>query len=122
MTAPAEKLKVYSPEEIDMFLNGTEREVDRLLLHSVNNIAAAVAPHILREDNLFKAMGDIEAIRTRSAWIDTQIRKQEKWNRMMDRVIESTTVWALPMFGLILFIWFGDHILEAARHILAKKL
>lgn len=118
----AQPLKVYSPEEIDMFLKGDQREVDRLMIHSLNNIASVLIPHISEENEIFRALGDSEVIRTRSGWIDAQIKKQEKRNRMMDKVTESTTLWALPLFLLIMFIWFGDAILDSARHALAKRV
>ena len=117
-----ESLKVYTLEEIEIFLKGDRREVDRLMIHSLNNLASVMIPHMANEADVFKALGDSEVIRTRSAWIDAQINKQEKRNRMMDKVTESTTLWALPLFVLILFIWFGDAILDSARHALAKKV
>ena len=114
-------LKVYSAEEIEMFLKGDRREVDRLMIHSLNNLASVMIPHMAQEDDVFKALGDPDVIRSRSAWIEAQIKKQEKRNRMMDKVTESTLLWALPLFVLILFVWFGDSILDAARHALAKR-
>ena len=113
-------LKVYTPEEIEMFLSGDRREVDRLLIHGINNIATVLIPHMAKEEEIFHVLGDSDVIRSRSIWIDAQILKQEKRNKMMDKVTESTVIWALPVFALMIFLWFGDTILDAVRQHLTK--
>jgi hypothetical protein len=115
-----QSLKVYTPEEIEMFLSGDRREVDRLLIHGINNIATVLIPHMAKEEEIFHVLGDSDVIRSRSIWIDAQILKQEKRNKMMDKVTESTVIWALPVFALMIFLWFGDTILDAVRQHLTK--
>ena len=110
--------KTYTPEEIELLLKGSDREIDRLILHSLNSITQVLIPHVA----ILSEMGTAETIRLRSDWIDAQITKQEKRSKMMDRVIESALIWALPLACLLLFVWFGDALLDAARHVLTKKL
>lgn len=91
-------LHVYSPEEIELFLSGDRREVDRLLITALNNIAGVLIPHAEREEKIFNAMGDPETIKSRAAWIDAQIDKQRLKNDMMRKVATSTLSWAAIIF------------------------
>lgn len=116
------EVKIYTPEEIDIFLSGDRREVDRLLLTGLNNIAGVLIPHVAKEEGVFEALGDVDVIRTRSAWIEAQIKKQEKRNQMMQKVTESTMAWALILFiGFIAYsVW--DHVMDVVKtHQAGKK-
>ena len=100
-------LKSYSEEEIDAFLNGDRRVIDRLLLHGLNNLAVVLIAHAAREEEIFQGMGSAETIKKRSDWINSQIEKTRVRNDMMGKVATSTTAWALVAFlGYIaLAIW-----------------
>ena len=92
------RLKCYNEEEIDAFLNGDRRAIDRLLLHGLNNLAVVLIAHAEREEEIFSDMGNSETIKKRSAWIDSQIEKTRARTDMMVKVATSTTVWALVAF------------------------
>lgn len=54
----SDRIAIYTDEEIDIFLKGDRRNVDKLLLHGMNNIAAALVPHMAKENSLMAVMGD----------------------------------------------------------------
>ncbi len=91
-------LKIYSEEEITMFMRGDRREIDHLLLHGLNNLAIFLIEHAEREEKVLKVMGDAETIKARSAWIDGQIDAQRTRTGMMKKVAESSAAWALILF------------------------
>jgi hypothetical protein len=101
------RLKSYTEEEIDAFLDGDRRVIDRLLLHGLNNLAVVLIAHAAREEEIFTGMGSAETIKKRSDWIDSQIEKTRVRNDMMGKVATSTTAWALvAFFGFIaMAIW-----------------
>lgn len=91
-------LKVYSPEEIEIFMSGDRREVDRLLLHGMNNLAIVLMSHARQEEEIFKGMGTAADVKLRMAWVDAQIEKQKLSNGMMRKVMESSVTWAVILF------------------------
>ena len=91
-------LKVYSPEEIEIFMSGDRREVDRLLLHGVNNLAIVLISHARQEEEIFRGMGTAADVKLRMAWVDAQIEKQKLSNGMMRKVAESSVTWAVILF------------------------
>jgi hypothetical protein len=92
------KLKSYSEEEIDAFLDGDRRVIDRLLLHGMNSLAVVLIAHAEREEEIFAGMGSAETIKKRSEWIDSQIERTRVRTDMMNKVATSTTTWALIAF------------------------
>ena len=117
------ELKIYSDEEIDIFLAGDHREVDRLILHSLNGLAATLIPHARNEEIFLrqvKELGGIETIRERAAWVDVQIERQKIRNRMMEKVATSHVVYASMAFiGYILYL-VKDNIVAFIRTALEK--
>lgn len=91
-------LKSYSEEEIDAFLDGDRRVIDRLLLHGLNNLAVVLIAHAEREEEIYAGMGSAETIKKRSDWIDSEIEKKRVRTDMMNKVATSTTAWALVLF------------------------
>ena len=117
------KLKIYNDEEIDIFLAGDRREVDRLILHSLNGLAATLIPHAKNEEEFLKRvdeLGGIETIRARASWVDVQIERQKIRNRMMEKVATSHVVYASTAFiGYILYL-VKDNIVAFIRTALEK--
>lgn len=117
------KLKIYSDEEIDIFLAGDRREVDRLILHSLNGLAATLIPHAQNEEEFLervKELGGISAIKARAAWVDVQIERQRLRNRMMEKVATSHVAYAsMAFFGYILFL-VKDNIVTFLKTALEK--
>lgn len=111
------RLTVFSEEAIEAFLKGDRRDIDRLLLHGLNNLGVALIEHAEREEKVFAAMGDVGVIKRRSDWIDCQIENARMLNEktakrieMMDKVKSGTALWAV-----IAFLGYLSHIaVEAA--------
>lgn len=82
-------IKIYTEEEINVFLEGDRRTIDRLILHSLNNFAVIFMAHAQKEESIFEAMGSDDEIRIRTKWIDAEIKKKQKLTEMMDKVITS---------------------------------
>ena len=101
------RLKIFSEEEIDSFLMGDRRSIDRLLLHGMNNLSIVIIDHAEREEEIFKGMGSAETIKKRINWIDSEIEKKLTRTDMMNKVVTSTTVWAVIAFlGYLIHIAF----------------
>jgi hypothetical protein len=96
-------LKEYSEEEINAFLMGDRRVIDRLLLHGLNNLSIVLIAHAKREEEIFEGMGSPETIINRSKWIDSQIKVAEKRASMMEKVVSSSLIWAVLLFLGYLF-------------------
>lgn len=90
--------KIYSDEEIELFIEGDRRAIDRLLLQGINNLAVVLILHSEAEASVFDGMGTAEQVKSRAIWIDAQIKKQEKVNSMMQKVAESSAAWAMIAF------------------------
>ena len=96
--------KAYSTDEIEAILSGDRRNIDRILLYALNNITTSFIPHLERETEYFSTLGSAEDIKIRVAWVDAQITKQNVRSKMMLKVAESTTTWALIAFlGFIMY-------------------
>lgn len=96
---------LLSDEEIEMYLKGDRREVDRLILFSINRLTAVILPHAVREDardaasnRLLADLGGEDALMRRADFVDSLIENQEAKKRMMEKVSSSTVVWALLVF------------------------
>jgi hypothetical protein len=92
------QLKTYSEEEIDAFLDGDRRVINRLLLHGINNLSVVLIAHAKREEEIFSGMGSPETIRKRAEWLDSQIERSRSRSDMMNKVAASTTAWAMIAF------------------------
>lgn len=102
--------RVLSDEEIEMYLKGERREVDRLLLHSLNRLAGALIPHIKSEGDFMdkvKELGGVQAITARAEFVDSLIKKNAIRSAMMEKVSQSTVTWAFIAFCgfLALSVW-----------------
>lgn len=116
---PEPQLRIYTPDEVDIFLSGDRREVDRLLLHGINSLSIVMIRHTEKEEEIFSGMGDVETIRARRKWVDAQMSKQEKFNAMMDKVATSAVSWALIAFLGFLAYAVWDYTVEHARMAIA---
>ena len=93
--------RVLSDEEIDMYLSGDRREVDRLILYSINRVSAALLEHMRGErerDKNIQNIGGFEEIALRAKFVDSLILQSEKRNRMMEKVESSGVLWAFILF------------------------
>lgn len=120
---------IFSDEEIEMYLKGDRRDIDRLLLYSINRLTSVLIPHAQREDARDKAFDitinaiggaqaiidrarfvdalakDAELDAERKAFIDVLIDRQQKRNTMMEKVSTSNIVWAsIAFLGYMTYI------------------
>lgn len=100
MTDKIESPRVLSDEEIELYMQGERREVDRLILLSLNRLAAALIPHTGREDAIYaqlEAIGGMEGIAARARFVDALIERQKARNQAMWKIAQSGVTWALPL-------------------------
>lgn len=102
--------RILADDEIELYLNGDRREVDRLMLYSLNRLAAALLPHITSEND-FKTrldqLGGIDGITARAAYVDSLIKKNTAKAMMMEKVSQGTLLWVILAFlGFVaLSVW-----------------
>ncbi len=91
----------YSDEEIEIILDADRRQVDKFMLHCMNEIKATLVDHAERGNIVLAAVesvGGIEMIRSRAEYVDALIEKTNSRTAMMRKVSESTVTWALIAF------------------------
>lgn len=90
--------KILSHDEIELYLCGDRRQVDRLILTSLNRISSTLIDHTHREDGIWDALeeiGGLESIKTRADFIDSLIKKNQKRAEAWGKIAQSSTAWAL---------------------------
>ena len=104
-TEDTKLIGVLSDEEIDLYLQGDRRGIDKLLLTNSNRLTAFVLSHMkcedernAKEDVIWKQIGGTDAIKLRAEFVDTLILAQQKRNAMMDKVTTSNVIWASVTF------------------------
>lgn len=122
------KPHVLSDEEIDLYLQGDRRDIDRLILFSLNRLAAAhevqtrqCALHAAREaewNRDVEDMGGVEAIKERATFVNELIKRSVARRTMMEKVASSGVTWALIAFLLFL----ATSVWEAIVHAVKAKL
>ena len=93
-----EKPKVLSHDEIELYLSGDRRHVDRLILTSLNRISVTLIDHMRRADGVWDALEDIgglDSIKTRADFIDSLIERNKKRAAAWGKIAQSSAVWAL---------------------------
>ena len=111
-TEDTKLIGVLSDEEIDLYLQGDRRGIDKLLLTNSNRLTALVLSHMrseeernAKEDAIWAQIGGAEAIKIRAKVVDNIILSQEKRNAMMDKVTTSNVIWAsVAFFGYSLWV------------------
>lgn len=119
------KPHVLSEEEIELYLKGDRREVDRLILYSLNRLAAAnevqtlqCAQHKAQAeewDETIMGLGGTKAISDRARFVDAMILRQEKRRAMMERVIQAAWFWVIPAFLAFVAASMWDSIISAIK-------
>lgn len=94
--------RILSDEEVEMYLKGDRREVDRLILYSLNRLAACIVPHAAQEekrdaeyDRVMRNLGGLEMMLKRAEYVDTLIAQKNAKTQMMRKVSQSAMTWAL---------------------------
>lgn len=114
--------RILSDEEIEMYLKGDRREVDRLILFSLNRLAASIIPLARREtereaemENLLKDLGGVEVMVRRGKFVDAAIKSTEAKTRMMEKVTASSVTWALIAFLGFVIVTTWETVLHTIR-------
>ena len=98
MTADDGLPKVLSGDEIELYLSGDRRQVDRLILTSLNRISATLIDHTKRDDRMWDSIdeiGGLMSIKTRADFVDSLITRNEKRAAAWGKIAQSSAVWAL---------------------------
>ena len=110
--------RVLSDDEIELYLNGDRREVDRLILISLNRLASSLIPHMESEREFMaklKQLGGMDAIISRAAYVDSLILRNTAKSAMMAKVLQSTIIWAFIAFCGFLALSVWESIVQAVR-------
>lgn len=99
-----EELASYllSEEEIEFYLKGDRRDIDKLLLKSINRLTSIIVPHAVKEDKREEAwamaierLGGLGKIEERAVYVDALLEKQKARTAAFRKISESTVLWAL---------------------------
>lgn len=113
--------RILTQQEIDLMLDGDRRQVDRVMLTQINDLARAFITfkydefpeHAEKEDEILDAIGrDPQKIRARGEFVDTLIERQRNRNRMMQKVSEGFALWAVILFAVFLLAVFKDSLVN----------
>ena len=110
--------RILSAEEIEMYLKGDRQEVDRLILFSLNRLAATLVPHAEREERVMAEidkLGGMETIAARAEYVDAMIARSKAKTQMFDKVAQSSVAWALIAFLGILAAAAWESIVHAIK-------
>lgn len=125
MSDQEKRLKAtYSDEEIDIILDADRRQVDKFMLHCMNEIKATLVDHTERENVVLDAvesLGGLESMRSRASYVDALIEKTNARSAMMRKVSESAVTWALLGFLGFLCISTWHEIVAAVKSMLWAK-
>lgn len=110
--------KVFSDDEIEMFLSGDRRQVDRLILTSLNHISSTLLDHTKREDSIWDSLeeiGGLEGVKTRADYIDSLIKKNTNRAAAFGKIAQSTAVWAVIVVIVFVANALWQHILSSLK-------
>ena len=110
MTEKSETPRVLTDEEIELYMRGEQREVDRLILLSLNRMATTLIPLIERDSRVaeqLQAIGGMDGIAERARFVDALIERQKARTQVLWKIAQSSATWALPlMIGFVaMAVW-----------------
>lgn len=115
----------YTDEEIEIILDADRRQVDRFMLHCMNEIKATLIDHTERENIVLAAVdtvGGLSGIKTRAEYVDALIQKTSARAAMMRKVSESTVTWALIAFlGFLCMATWHEIVLFVKSFLVVKS-
>ena len=114
----------YTDEEIEIILDADRRQVDKFMLHCMNEIKSTLVDHTERENIVLAAVesvGGIDGIRSRASYVDALIEKTTARAQMMKKVSESTVTWALIAFLGFLCVATWHEIVDYVKAALVVK-
>ena len=117
--------RILSEEEIDVFLKGDPKDVNRIILYSLNRLAAVLIPHAEQEEewcDKFDTLGGFHSIKKRADYVDSLIKRNDTRTAMMQKVSESAVGWALIAFLGFLAMAVWHDIVAAIKMALKAKV
>lgn len=109
--------KIYSPEEMDILLGGDRRQIDSLMLHTLNDLGQFLIMHDEDEVKFRAYFGEPKSIEVRAEWIHAQIARQKVRNAMMQRVVAQ----AGTAFLIAFLAFAGWAILDAIWNVMQQR-
>lgn len=113
---------VLTDDEIEFYMKGDRREIDRLILRSINKLTGSLIPHTRREEDrerreemMLLTLGGIKMIEERAKFVDSLIERQGVRNKMMEKVSSSTVIWAFLAFCAFLAASVWDSLIAAIK-------
>ncbi|TXH41846.1 MAG: hypothetical protein E6Q97_36785 [Desulfurellales bacterium] len=111
---------IYTEAEIDLFLKGDRRDVDKLVLTSINAIAHAFItfrdlefrPHVIEENQMKDALGDPADVERRRVWLDLQIKKEMDRAALRQKILEASLLRVIPIALLAVMAIFATGLHE----------
>lgn len=117
--------RILSEEEIDIYLKGDPKDVNRIILYSLNRLAAVLIPHAEQEEEWrtrFSDLGGFQSIKKRADYVDSLIKRNDARTAMMQKVSESAVGWALIAFLGFLAMAVWHDIVAAIKMALKAKV
>lgn len=113
---------VLTEEEIEFYMKGDRREIDRLMLRSINRLTAILLPHMMNEDErdeqqkqFIEDLGGSTAMKSRAEFVDALIKRQEARTQMMQKVATSSVIWALIAFMGFIAVSSWKHVVSVIQ-------
>lgn len=105
---------IYTEEEIDLFLKGDRRAIDKLILTSLNALSSTFVayrdnefrPHIREEQSMKEALGDPKEVTQRRMWLDLQIKKEMDRAKLRAKILEASLLRVIPVAMMVMLIIF----------------
>ena len=107
MPTEASSPKVLSDDEIELYLSGDRRQVDRLILTSLNRISTTLLEYTKRGDLIWDSVEDIgglDGVKSRAEFIDSLIERNKRKAAAWEKVAQSSMVWAV----IAIFAFFAQ--------------
>ena len=124
MSEKPEELGGYllTEEEIEFYLKGDRRDIDKLLLKSINKLTALIVPHALKEDqrdaawsSAIERLGGLHRIEERAVYVDALLEKQRARTAAFRKIAESTAFWALVLVLGFIFSAIWNTVVAAVK-------
>ena len=124
MSDKHEELDGYllTEEEIEFYLKGDRRDIDRLLLKSINKLTSLIVPHALKEDQrdavwaeAIDRLGGLPRIEERAVYVDALLEKQKARTAAFRKIAESTAFWALVLVLGFVFSAIWNTVVAAVK-------
>ena len=124
MADKREELDGYllTEEEIEFYLKGDRRDIDKLLLRSINKLTSLIVPHALKEDQrdavwaeAIDRLGGLHRIEERAVYVDALLEKQRARTAALRKIAESTAFWALVLVLGFIFSAIWNTVVAAVK-------